>query len=146
MEKLLTSVSEFIREKRVMIAIMLLVLAGGIGLFAYQIKPAPKPQSVSLQKIENSQPEVTVEITKDGFMPQTIKVKKSGVVNFINQDSKPHLIASDPHPSHTLYPFLNTDETLNKNGSVSITFEKTGTFTYHDHLNPLKYKGAVIVE
>lgn len=94
-----------------------------------------------------SQPtEIIVEITATGFSPQTIKIKSGDQVSFINQDSKPHQIKSDPHPADNLYPFLNTDEILMTNESVTLPFEQSGTFTYHDELNPLEFKGIIIID
>lgn len=86
-----------------------------------------------------------VEITKAGFYPATISVKKGSVVTWTNKDTKPHQVASDPHPTHTALPGLGSI-VLTKGDSFSFIFEKTGTYTYHDHLNPLKFKGTIIVE
>lgn len=87
----------------------------------------------------------SVVISANGFNPTSIAVKKGTQVTWTNTDSKPHQVASDPHPTHTNFPALTDDEALNKDESYSFTFEKAGTYTYHDHLNPSK-TGTVIVE
>lgn len=91
------------------------------------------------------QMQAQVTITDKGFSPATIKVKKGSQVTWTNLDKAPHLVASDPHPTHTLLPGLESPVLLS-NDSYSFIFEKVGSFTYHDHLNPYKFKGTVIVE
>lgn len=90
-------------------------------------------------------PQAHVSTTKDGFTPQTIQVKKGQSVTWINTDKSPHQVASDPHPTHTNLPGFDSQEALTLNDSFTFTFEKTGTFTYHDNLNPLKFRGTVVV-
>ena len=89
--------------------------------------------------------EAKVSITKDGFVPATISIKKGSQVTWANQDSSSHQIASDPHPTHTSLKALLSDQ-LAKDDSFSFIFEKAGTFTYHDELNPLKFQGTVKVQ
>lgn len=141
--------TELIKENRVLVVLIIIVLVlAGSGLYLWERKSYTKPQiePFRLVKTEKSREEAAVEITRTGFVPQTIRLRSGGMINFINKDTNPHQIMSDPHPGHTLYPFLNTDEVLNKDGSVALIFEKSGTYTYHDHLNPLEYQGTVIVE
>lgn len=88
----------------------------------------------------------TVTISANGFTPQTIKIKKGQTIEWINDDSNSHQIASDPFPDHSTLPDLFVESPLGKGESFSYTFEKTGTFTYHDQLKPAAFKGTVIVE
>lgn len=90
-------------------------------------------------------PAAQVTITTQGFVPQTILLKKGSGVIWTNTDNKPHQIASDPHPTHSLLPTLGKGKILSPASSFTLTFNKTGTFTYHDEENPLKFKGVVIV-
>lgn len=91
-------------------------------------------------------PSATVEITATGFVPQTIKVKKGQGVMWINQDTASHQIASDPYPMNDILPTLNSAEPLAGGESYSAVFEESGTFTYHDNLDPIGYQAIVIVE
>ena len=88
----------------------------------------------------------SVEITKDGFNPATITVNKGSTITWTNKDTDPHWVASDPHPTHTGLKGFDAGENINAGESYSFPFEKTGTFTYHDHLNPLKFHGSVEVK
>ena len=85
-----------------------------------------------------------VIISASGFSPATISVKKGSTVTWTNQDTKVHQVVSDPHPSHTLLPDLDSS-TLSSGDSYTFTFEKVGKFTYHDENNPLTIKGEVDV-
>lgn len=59
-------------------------------------------------------------------------------------------VATDPHPDHTAYPEFDV---LRANGGkypeprndFSFTFDKVGTWTYHNHTNPTD-KGKIIVK
>lgn len=87
-----------------------------------------------------------VYITSQGFEPATVKIKKGQSVQWTNRDEAPHQIASDPHPTDDSLPGLNDDIPLNANNSFSYIFEESGTYAYHDELNPLKFNGTIIVE
>ncbi len=52
--------------------------------------------------------------------------------------------SSDPHPTHTLYPFLNAGDVA-PGESATVTIPRAGSFGYHDHLDPSK-KGTIIAQ
>lgn len=87
----------------------------------------------------------SVEITEKGFIPATLQVKKGTIVTFTNKDKAPHQPAVDPHPSHDSLAGFDAQTKLEKGQSYSFFFDKVGTWTYHDHLNPLKNNGIVKV-
>ena len=68
--------------------------------------------------------------------PQTITVPLGSQVTFVNNDSRDHQIASDPHPEHTACPEINQVGYLTAGQS-----RQTGnlvvarTCGYHDHIN-----------
>lgn len=107
-------------------------------------KPAPQTPNTADSSATTQQSAIV--ITKDGFSPATVRVQKGTTVTWTNQDDSPHQVTSDPHPTHEALPGLDSEEALAKGDSFSFTFEQPGTFTYHDHLNPLKLLGTVIVE
>src|SRR5579859_5220171 len=85
--------------------------------------------------------EAVISITANGFSPETISVAPGTVVSFTNLDTAPHLIASDPYPNNNLLPSLISPALL-KDESYAFIFDKVGTFTYHDNLNPFTFKGT----
>ena len=143
------------KDKKILLLLILIVLFAILILFLkfnkkgspiQPFQPVPISESSKQIKIQKSNPATIVEINKTRFFPQTIQIKQGTQVTWINNDTKPHQIKSDPHPLDNLYSFLNTDEKLMQGEEVTITFEKTGTFTYHDELNPLSFKGIIIVK
>lgn len=100
----------------------------------------PSPTTTS-----NAPKEATVTLTQQGFSPQTVMIKKGGIVTWINQSSTLATVNSDAHPTHLLYPPLNLGE-FDNNQSFQLSFDKTGKFTYHNHLNPSQTGSVIVVE
>ncbi len=96
-------------------------------------------------------PSATVEVSAQGFQPQTIRIKKGETVTWVNKDSAAHRVMADPftndesaHGGH--HDGIDSHSPLAQDESYTSTFEKTGTFNYHDQLNPTAFRGTVIVE
>jgi plastocyanin len=49
----------------------------------------------------------TITISASGVSPRAVTVSAGSRVTFVNNDSRPHEMASDPHPSHTACPAIN---------------------------------------
>lgn len=88
--------------------------------------------------------EVAVSVTTAGFSPSTLTVKVGTTVVWTNRSGDTVRIASDPHPTHTDLPGLNSSS-LNDGETYSFTFTQVGTWGYHDHFSPTT-RGTVIVE
>ncbi len=86
----------------------------------------------------------TIVLTKQGFSPAGLKIKKGTTIKFVSRLSEDFWPASDPHPSHTIYSVFDPQKSLKPSQSWSFVFDELGTFRYHDHLNPI-YKGTVVV-
>jgi plastocyanin len=135
-------------SKRSLIIIILViievVLIGGAYTLGTRLKESPtqkEPENLA-EKVKGT---AIVNVTSGGFKPDTITVKKGTLVTFTNKDSKQHRVASDPHPTHTKLASFDSPN-LKKGEKYFFLFDKAGTFTYHDHLNPLKFNGTVIVK
>jgi plastocyanin len=90
---------------------------------------------------------VSVTIDDNGFSPQEITVKKGTTVTFINSSSNPKWPASNPHPTHTDYPeFDPKQQGIVAGQTWSFTFDKIGTWKFHDHLNPARRGTITVVE
>lgn len=140
-------------SKNVVIAavvIIVLILAGWYFTRPKSTTPeVSQPAPTASQSASASPSAVTtaknmVSITANGYAPNSLTIKAGESVTWTNNDSADHTVNSDPHPTHTLYPFLNLG-VIKPGDSKSATFEKVGTYTYHDHLNPSN-KGTVTVE
>lgn len=88
--------------------------------------------------------QATVKLTQNGFDPSTLTIKAGTKVTWVNQSGETATVNSDPHPIHTDYPPLNLDEFSN-GGTLSLTFDKPGTYGYHNHLNPSEH-GTIVVQ
>lgn len=100
----------------------------------------PSTQPKNEQKMTSA----TIEYNK-GFSPKTITVKVGTAVTWVNKDTDPLQVASNPHPAHTDYSALNSVGLIQPGASKSFTFPAAGTFGYHNHLEP-NNAGTVIVE
>lgn len=101
----------------------------------------PVPEEETEAMIENQQ---DIAIMTDGFDPVTVTVKVGTKVVWTNKTGAVATVNSDLHPTHLLNPFLNLGRVENT-ASVSVIFDKAGTYKYHDHLNPSR-TGTVVVE
>ena len=86
----------------------------------------------------------TVTVTDGGFNPSTLTIKAGTKVTWINKSGAVISINSNPHPIHTDYSPLNLG-TVQDGASVSLTFDKPGTYGYHNHLNPSQ-TGTIVVQ
>lgn len=143
------------RNVTIAIVVVLLVIAGGWFLTrpkqVPQIQPVETPSSTQSVLPSPSASEAAtvkeeknlVKITADGFSPKSITIKSGERITWENTDSANHTVNSDQHPTHLLYPFLNLGR-IPPGEKKSVT-PGTGTFTYHDHLNP-SLTGSITVQ
>lgn len=100
-----------------------------------------------------------VTYTDAGYSPKEITINKGDTVVFKNQSSLGMWTASALHPSHVVYSGTSVDEhcpdTTNTSfdecksdqpgSSWSFTFNKAGTWRYHNHVKS-NHSGSVIVK
>ena len=81
-----------------------------------------------------SDPATTITITANGVSPRTLIVPVGTRVTFVNNDSRPHDMASDPHPAHTDCPEINQAGflTTGQNRQTG-NLNTRRTCGYHDH-------------
>ena len=85
-----------------------------------------------------------VVLTNEGFVPDTVQIKKGTTITFKTSDTEPFWPASNVHPSHTGYPDFDPKKPLAPSETWSFTFTEAGTYSFHDHLRPL-FTGAIVV-
>ncbi len=88
---------------------------------------------------------VTVRYTNEGFQPAKLTVSVGTMVEFINQSDNDMWVASNVHPEHLILPTFDQFKGVKKGESYMYTFEKKGSWQYHDHINPA-LGGVVTVE
>lgn len=87
----------------------------------------------------------TVSYTNDGFRPAKLIVPVGTMVEFVNQSDSEMWVASNIHPSHEILPTFDQFKGVAKGKSYMYTFDKKGTWPYHDHINPA-LEGVITVE
>ena len=76
----------------------------------------------------------TITISSSGVSPKNLQIGPGSQVTFVNNDTRPHNMASDPHPEHTNCPAINQVGLLGAGQS-----RQTGNLNtvrscgYHDH-------------
>ena len=92
----------------------------------------------------------TITISNNAVSPKNVTVTRGSQVLFVNNDSRPHNMASDPHPDHTDCPEINQVGVLNPGQS-----RQTGNMTtnravcgFHDHDNPtvVGLQGSITIQ
>jgi hypothetical protein len=79
----------------------------------------------------------TVTISSSGAVTTEITVAPGTRVLFVNNDSRPHEMGSDPHPEHTDCPELNQVGLLNPGQRrESGNLNAVRTCGFHDHRDP----------
>lgn len=141
------------------LALIAVVLVGGYVLMKEQKRSTGMEENTSVNQpaqasSENktmSPTEVatmeknSVKYTDSGFTPNTLTIKVGTQVTFTNDSSSPMWVASNPHPVHSDLPGFDELKGVDKGGSYTYTFQKAGSWKYHNHLNSAD-GGVVLVE
>lgn len=130
------------------------LILGAIGVFLALIAiaavfisrnagPFIQPQGAGNQRIE-TQPGATtlngsntVQMKNFSFSPNTLTIKKGDIVVFANSDSVGHTVTANDGSFDT--------GNIGSGASQTLTFSKTGTFTYYCSIHP-NMKGTIIVQ
>lgn len=123
--------------------------------------PAPKPSTSTGGATAGGSGAVvkgaTITYDVDGFSPKVLTVKKGTEVTFVDKSGRGFWIGSDEHPAHTGYDGTSKGDHCNADGTsgsfdqcktdstYSFTFNKAGTWGYHNHISAGS-NGVVIVE
>lgn len=141
-------------NKALVIVVIIVVVAGVILALGRRGSYAPtttrttptkqQPNTISSPQTETDVQEKTVTVTSLGFEPKIVTVKAGTKVVWINNSAATANVSSAVHPTHLVYPPLNLGSFENGK-TVSLIFDKPGTYKYHNHLNPSQ-TGQVVIE
>ncbi len=91
----------------------------------------------------------TITITANGVSTQQVSITIGQSVTFVNNDTRPHEMASDPHPTHGSCPGIEQGIGTLAVGQTKLTqgFANAGTCGYHDHLNSgtASLQGTIVI-
>ncbi len=135
------------------VVVVAVLLLGGYLLMNGSKKPTSSNNSstntnTSTNNSTTASDSVTVTYTDSGFTPSSVTLKKGGTLTWKNDASDQVQIGVNPHPVHTGNRAITNGEftlDLNPGDTKTITINDTGTFGYHDHLDPT-ISGTIIVQ
>ncbi len=132
-------------NKNIIIVLVIIVAAFFVWKFVpmgsapVNVPVTTEDTSVTAPKMEDGTVAATINsVIYDGtkFTPSTMTVKQGDSITFVNDSTGGMSVASDPHPAHTIYPEFDQYKTSAKGQKTfTFTFEKIGTWGYHNHLN-----------
>lgn len=92
----------------------------------------------------------TITMTSGGINPSSVTIAVGQSVTFVNNDTKSHEIASDPHPIHGSCPSIENGLGTIAAGQTKLTqgFAGAGTCTFHDHLDNTNraFQGSIRIQ
>ncbi len=132
--------------------VVLLIIVGWIVLLGNKksarittterTKQTQQPSLTGVMEDKSQGPTVTLGAAD--FSPKNLTVKIGTKVTWVNKSGVVATVNSAVHPTHFVYPPLNLGEFSNGQ-SVSLVFDKIGTYSYHNHLNPSQ-NGTITVK
>jgi plastocyanin len=90
----------------------------------------------------------TITLTSSGASPRDITVAVGSRVTFVNNDSQPHDMDSNPHPDHTDCPPLNVGFIAAGGQGITLNLNTARTCGYHDHNQPsnTNFQGTIRIQ
>ena len=146
--------------KTIGIIILLILLGGGVYFFVNSDKDdAPTTPAQQTAAVSTSTPPVVdeepigdapfaalVTATNDGFEPKVTAIKQGETVRFVNNSDSKVWVASAFHPTHKEYPETSASDCAGSSFDTcrgllpgefwEFTFDKVGSWKFHNHLNP----------
>jgi plastocyanin len=75
----------------------------------------------------------TITITAAGVSPRDVTVTPGSRVTFVNNDTRPHDMSSDPHPAHTDCPEITVGFLQAGQSGTTQNLNRVRTCGFHDH-------------
>ena len=111
--------------------------SGGGGSTPTTPSPTPTPGTA------------TITITASGVSPRTVTISAGSRVTFVNNDTRAHDMASDPHPAHSACPPIN-DVGFLQPGQTRTTgnLNTARTCGFHDHNRDTdtSLQGSIVIQ
>lgn len=113
-----------------------------------------EPIDFSSEKVDTSsekeqtvkEGEVSVVMTKSGFEPENLTIRKGTTVTFSTNVDRPFWPASDLHPTHEVYSDFDPRRSLAPDETWSFKFDRVGEWNMHDHLRSYFTGSIKVVE
>lgn len=109
-----------------------------------EVSSGEEGTEVELGATSSSETTVTLGMSDTGFSHTELEIDPGTTVTFVNNGQAPHWPASDIHPTHEILPEFDSGRGLTTGETYSYTFTESGTWRFHDHLNP-RTTGVIVV-
>ncbi len=119
------------------VAIVLILILGFWSRSRTRQKEVSVPSTPTLTQVSPT-PQGGVSIKNFAFNPADTAIKVGETITWVNEDSAPHTIVSDPNGA----TFMS--ENLGQGQKYSFTFSQAGSFSYHCGVHP-NMIGKIIV-
>lgn len=116
-------------SRGLVLATLLVLLIVGSILISKSSKEKSKTQTFTNRV-------AVVNITANGFVPESLTVPLGTKITWVNSDQAPHSLGSNPYPENTDLPELKSGDIVPLK-TYSITMLKMGKFGYHLQDNPV---------
>ncbi|MDZ7786105.1 MAG: cupredoxin domain-containing protein [Candidatus Saccharibacteria bacterium] len=129
-------------EKKVGLILLVIgvLVAAGAALFMIF-----REQIIPVEESTNEASVAYIDITADGFVPDTLLVEPGTTVIWRNGDTEPHHVASNPYPEQTDHPELDSEGQIGPEQTYEFTVgEEEQTYNYHDANEPTK-NGSITI-
>jgi hypothetical protein len=99
--------------------------------------PTPTPSPSPTPTPTPTPGSATITIASNGVSPRTVTIAAGSRVTFVNNDTRVHDMASDPHPDHTACPAINDVGFLQPGQSRTTgNLNTPRSCGFHDHNQP----------
>ena len=125
------------------LALLTAVSCGGGGSSGTPSSPTPTPTPTPAPS------SATITITSSGVSPRSVTVAAGSRVMFVNNDTRVHDMASNPHPVHTDCPAINQAGFLQPGQSRETgNLNTVRTCGYHDHSreSDTSLQGTIVIQ
>lgn len=111
------------------------VVAVVVGFISYSFINQPKNPNAGVQVVCKVQGAHHVATIQDGIvMPEHTQAKLCDTLTITNSDNTGRLMAFGVHEDHVQYDGV-TEQMLHQGDSFTVTLNRSGTYTFHDHLH-----------
>ncbi|OGG81055.1 hypothetical protein A3H77_00680 [Candidatus Kaiserbacteria bacterium RIFCSPLOWO2_02_FULL_56_11] len=145
------------------LVVLLIIIGGGWYLYKSQAAAPGGDAATGTMPTELEPQQVVVTYTDEGFSPTEVTVPVNATVTWTNDISGDMWVASAMHPTHMVYDGTTLSEHcaggiasspdvfdvctgIGTGGSWSFTFDKTGTWKYHDHIATNRFGTVIVTE
>jgi plastocyanin len=134
-----TSLSRISKTTKIVVVIFLLCTVALAWWYnKYNASPLTSLTTIITERIEDGVSPTEEDVfevlyTSEGFSPKQIEVSVGTKIAFKNTSGMPMWVASDPHPIHSDYSAFDAQREYGADEIYYYTFDKTGTFGYHNH-------------